>query len=144
MTIKTTISINGIAVKAKFPDNYFRSRNNDNCCCCNDVRVYCEVHVPAGAAIQIETINGNLILAGISKEIRAKTISGFIDMAAPSTVKADMQFKTVTGTVYTNFALNTEDVRHSGPTDFTSSLNGGGYPVDLETISGNIYFRKLE
>ncbi len=137
---------NEITIRAKFPEDYFRSRqgNNSCCSCCDDIRVYCEVHIPTGAGLHIETINGDLILAGVSKEIHAKTISGFIDMAAPSALKADMQFKTVTGTVFTNFMLNTGTSQHSGPTNFSASLNGGGNPIELETISGNIYFRKIE
>ena len=134
---------NEVNVKAKFPDTEW-SKNRNNNCCCVTTDIYCEIHIPSNARISVETINGNLILAGNSKDMRVKTISGFIDLTAPSDLKADMEFKTITGTVYTNFALNLNSPHHSGPTEFATRLNGGGNPIDLETISGNIYFRKSE
>ncbi|HLF33352.1 MAG TPA: hypothetical protein VI583_03885 [Cyclobacteriaceae bacterium] len=130
-----------IEVSAKMPEKEFWSdKNND--CCCNRMNVFCEIHIPENARYSVETINGNLILAGKGPDIRAKTISGFIDMTVPGTSGADLEFKTITGTVYTNFELKSPGKRHSGMTDFDLSVNGGGRPVSLETISGNIYLRK--
>jgi len=134
---------NEVNVKAKFADKEWPGNRNNNCCCVT-TDIYCEVHIPANARVSVETINGNLILSGNSKDMHIKTISGFIDLSAPSNLKADMEFKTITGTVYTNFALNIGSSHHSGPTNFNTSLNGGGIPIDLETISGNIYFRRSE
>ena len=134
---------NAIRISSEM-DDYLKNSSNKRNCCCNNIEVYCELHIPANARLSIETINGDLIFTGSPKELHAKTISGFIDLTAPGNLKADMDFKTVTGTIYTNFALNTGTPKRSVTTDFSTSLNGGGNPVNLETISGNIYFRKAE
>jgi DUF4097 and DUF4098 domain-containing protein YvlB len=81
---------------------------------------------------------------GNPRELHAKSISGFIDLTAPENLKADMDFKTITGIVYTNFTMNTGDSKRSATTNFSTSINGGGNPINLETISGNIYFRKAD
>ena len=125
-------------------DDYLKKSPSSGNCCCNNIRVYCELHIPADARLSIETINGDLILTRNTKELHAKTISGFIDLTAPGNLKADMDFKTITGTVYTNFALNTGASKRAAITNFSTSLNGGGNPINLETISGNIYFRKVD
>lgn len=125
-------------------DDYLKNSSNKRNCCCNEIKVYCELHIPANARLSIETINGDLILTRNPRELHAKTISGFIDLTAPGNLKADMGFKTITGKVYTNFAMNTGANKRSATTNFSTSLNGGGNPMNLETISGNIYFRKAE
>ena len=136
-------SDNAIRISSEM-DDYLKNSSNNRNCCCNNIEVYCELHIPANARLSIETINGDLIFTGSPKELHAKTISGFIDLTAPGNLKADMDFKTVTGTIYTNFALNTGTPKRSVTTDFSTSLNGGGNPVNLETISGNIYLRKAK
>lgn len=133
---------NNIDITAKFPEEDFWSKNHNSCCL--KIEIYCELHVPYNAPLSLETINGNLILTKSTKELHLKTISGFIDFSAPADLKADMRFKTVTGLVYTNFDLSKSARDHSGPTRFSFSLNGGRFPMELETISGNIYFRKLD
>ena len=125
-------------------DDYLKNHSNSRNCCCNNIHVYCELHVPANARLSIETINGDLIFTGNPKELHAKTISGFIDLTAPGNLKADMNFKTITGIVYTDFGLEAGTMKRSATTNFSTSLNGGGNPMNLETISGNIYFRKAE
>ncbi len=134
----------GLSIKAKLSEKDAKERFRNCDCCCNDMQIYCEVHVPARAAISVETINGNIILSGMGNDIHVKTISGFIDLTAPSDLKADMEFKTISGMVFTDFALHPSNQHHSGPTDFITSLNGGGNTVNLQTISGNIYFRKSD
>jgi hypothetical protein len=132
-----------IQVKAKLKTKELSSKNREDCCC-NQIEVYCEIRIPENAGYSVETINGNLILAGKGPDIRAKTISGFIDMTVPRGTGADLEFNTITGTVYTNFDMKPVADRHSGITNFDLSVNGGGRPVSLETISGNIYLRKGE
>ena len=137
-------SSSDVEIDSKLDDEKGSWSRNGKDCCCWQSEVYCVVYVPASAGYSIESINGDLILTGHAPNIKAKTISGFIDLTASPDLKADMEFKTITGIVYTNFALNVAGDGHSGPTDFTSSLNGGGVPINLETISGNIYFRKAD
>ena len=127
-----------VEITGRFRENYFRGRNN----CCNETDIFWEIHIPERVDFNIETINGNITIDGVTERIRAKSISGFIDLAAPADRNADIKFSTITGTIYTNHELAT-DRSHSGvPTVIRQNLNKGGSPVYLETISGDIFFRK--
>jgi hypothetical protein len=127
-----------VFIRSKLKDEYFNSRD----CCCNETDIYWQVYLPEKAAFNIETINGNITIDGITGEIHAKSISGFIDLSAPEERQADLKFSTISGTIYTNHELVAER-SHSGiPVVIRESLNKGGSPVILETISGDIFFRK--
>lgn len=129
---------NSAIINGKFKDDYFKGRNN----CCTETDIYWEIYLPERVTINVETINGNITIDGITDEIRAKSISGFIDLTAPSNRKANIRFSTISGTIYTNHELVAEN-RYSGiPSVIRQNLNDGGSPVTLETISGDIFFRK--
>ena len=131
---------NSLVINGKFKDNYFKGRNN----CCTVTDIYWMIYIPERVAFNIETINGNITIDGITDEIRAKSISGFIDLAAPSDRKADIKFSTITGTIYTDHKLVSEWRPTGIPSVIREDLNKGGSPVTLETISGDIFFRKSE
>jgi DUF4097 and DUF4098 domain-containing protein YvlB len=104
-----------------------------------------EVYIPENADFSVETINGNIIITGNTAEIRAKSISGFIDLAVTPQRKADVKMRTITGTMYSNIELNTMSrrIKQVGGGTVSAQLNGGGGKgIELETISGNIFFRK--
>lgn len=123
------------------------SRNGDNNCNCCRSEIYHDVFIPENADISIETINGNITITGTIAGIRAHTISGFIDLAVPLQRKADLKLNTITGNMYSDLDLQTESGKMKrvggGTPSMTTRLNGGGgKPIDLETISGNIFLRK--
>ncbi len=129
---------NTIAVNAKFKDKYFKGKNN----CCNESDIFWQVFIPEKTRFSIETIDANVTITGNTKEINVKSISGYIDLAVPSDKQADLDFSTISGTMYSNqeLALNK---KHSGvPSKITEKFNNGGAPIRLETISGDIFFRK--
>jgi hypothetical protein len=131
---------NSVIINAKFKDDYFKGRNN----CCTVTDIFWEVYIPERTAFNLETINANITIGGITDEIHAKSISGFIDLAAPSDRRANIRFSTISGTIYTNHELVGEN-RYSGiPSVIRQNLNDGGSPVTLETISGDIFFRKTD
>ena len=118
--------------------------NNDCNCSCRS-EIWHEVYIPEGADISVETINGNIVLSGNIAGIRAHTISGFIDLALAPERKADLKLNTISGTMYSNFDFPAEtgSLRKVGGHSITTQINGGGgTPIDLETISGNIFLRK--
>ncbi len=144
-----------INVSAKLEtDNIRRPRkdsgdnHNENCCwCCNNVRtkIFHEVYVPENVDFSVETINGNIIIAGNTAEIRARSISGFIDLAIAPDRKAEVKMHTISGTMYSNIDLipANRHIKQVGGGSISAQLNGGGSKsIDLETISGNIFFRK--
>jgi len=122
------------------------NRNGDcNCNCSCQTTIYHDVYVPENADISVETINGNIILTGKIAGIRAYTISGYIDLAISPERKADLMLGTISGTLYSNvdFPVEAGKLRRVGGNSVTTRLNGGGgKPIELKTISGNIFLRK--
>ena len=136
---------NRIDVTAKFDDKNKRSGYNDSChCCCNyNSKIYWDVYIPEQATFSVETIDGNITITGNTKAIKAHSISGFIDLSFASSRKADLKMSTISGTIYTDLAINKPSERRGG-NQVNSELNGGGESVELETISGDIFLRKAE
>jgi len=134
-----------LEVRAKFDEDKSKRNWNDSChCCCNyRSKIYWDVYIPENAAFSVETIDGNIIINGQTDEIKAHTISGFIDLVFASSRKADLKMSTISGTIYTNLAIS-KPKGHRGGNEISSEYNGGGKRVDLETISGDIFLRKAE
>jgi hypothetical protein len=129
---------NTVGIKARFKDNYLKGKNN----CCNKTDIFWEVYVPEKAEFSIETINGNITITGQTEKIKVKSISGYIDLTVPGTRKADIDFSTISGTIYSNHNLALNKMNSGIPTKIYEKMNDGGSPVKLETISGDIFFRK--
>ena len=129
-----------VVVKANFRDKYFKGKNN----CCNKTDIFWQVYIPDKTKFLIETINADITITGQTSGINVKTISGYIDVAVPSYKKADLDFSTVSGKMYSNLEMS-PDRLHSGiPSRIIDKLNNGGDPIKLETISGDIFFRKSD
>ncbi len=112
-----------------------------------DFDVFYEITVPSNAKITLETITGNIEGKGLMGSLDFKTISGDIDITYPVNGKADLDLKTISGEMYTDFDFTknneaSEYKHHYISSEFEYELNGGGNDVELNTISGNIYFRK--
>ncbi|MFM9910956.1 MAG: DUF4097 family beta strand repeat-containing protein [Chitinophagaceae bacterium] len=130
-----------IEVRAKFETDRKTSYNDPNCCNYRSAIIW-EVMIPENAPFEVETINGDIIIVGKTDEIKAHTISGFIDLSVPIDRKADFKLSTITGTVYSDILNQSNSKKHSNYSDICDSYNGGGKQVNLKTISGNIYLRK--
>jgi DUF4097 and DUF4098 domain-containing protein YvlB len=137
-----------VLVRSKFVDNEVRrQRRHDSCNCdCNNYRskIYVDVYIPEGAPFSVKTIDGNLIISGKTDEIQANSISGFIDLTMAPEHKADIRLNTITGTIYSNLAFNESASHKSRSGNVDEEYNGGGKPIELKTISGNIFLRKEE
>ena len=118
-------------------DNY---KEDVNCKC---LKVSYEVYAPQHAILNLETISGDIELLNFRGEIRVKTISGFVDFSLQANAKSDVQFKSVTGEIYTDFDINLDKGSTAYSKKVNTSINGGGSKISLETISGDIYFRKI-
>lgn len=129
---------NTIVVDANFKDKYFKGKNN----CCNETDIYWMVYIPEKSKFSIETINANITITGLTNEMKVKSISGYIDLTEPSGKQADLDFSTISGRMYSNHEFNLSK-QHSGiPYKIAEKLNNGGELIRLETISGDIFFRK--
>jgi len=127
-----------VGIKANFKKDYFKDRDD----CCNESEIYWQVFIPERTPFFLETINGNVTIVGRTDEMKVKSISGFIDLAVPQTIKADLELSTITGTVYTNHDLTADQDYKTGPSVIKEKLNDGGTPITLGTISGDIFLRK--
>lgn len=145
MVFDQTGSTINVSAKLEFKCKDSTHKNNCNCCCCSNSQIFHEVYIPENADFSVETINGNIVITGNTAEIRAKSISGFIDLAVAPQRKADVKLRTITGTMYSNIELSSTSrrIKQVGGGSVSAELNGGGGKViNLETISGNIFFRK--
>jgi hypothetical protein len=136
---------NTIAVLAKIKkEESGKHWSNKRNCCCIESHIYCDVFIPENANFSVESINGNITITGKTAAVRAKSISGFIDLAVDPARKADLKLNTVTGTVYTDLAVNSSRSSRIVGTNISDLVNGGGKPISLETVSGDIFLRKVE
>ena len=141
-------SSSAISIKSKFEfekgKNCCGTSTNCNCNCNCESHITCVVYIPEHADFSVETIDGNISILRKTAQIRAHTISGFIDISLDPSTKAGLKMNTISGTMYSDFDFQSEKgLRHRGGSSIETVLNGGGdKSIDLETISGNIFFRK--
>jgi len=126
-----------VVIKAGIKEEYFK----ENQCCCKGMITW-NVMIPENTPFNVETINGNITVTGKTTEISAKSISGFIDWEVTPGRKADLEMKTISGTMYSDLALGSQSGNNGIPQVISEDLNGGGIPVKLETISGDIFCRE--
>jgi hypothetical protein len=127
-----------VRIKACFDEDFFDGRKNN----CIETLITWELYIPENTFFTIETIDGNIIIDGMTSDIKAKTISGFIDWTVKPDLKADLKLKTISGRFYSNLDNISDDRCNTFPPVLTGKMNNGGYLVELETISGDIFCRK--
>ncbi|HTR27851.1 MAG TPA: hypothetical protein VMH27_01175 [Puia sp.] len=148
ITGKLVSHCNNFHSRRKSADSSRRPAGDDSDCCCNcgcETYITHEIYIPENTDFSVETINGNIVIAGNTAEIRAHTISGYIDLTMAPEKAVALRMRTISGTMYSNFDLGGNDrgARRLGGGSVDAHLNGsGGKAIDLETISGDIFFRK--
>ena len=160
-SIKTNNSSGELKLYSDF-GNYFKNKwkdkNRHNCNSTTEINYV--VIVPKNVNLKIKSISGSVsidsfkgdlvtdLISGdvtIKKydgELRLKTISGALDVTVS---KANLNAKSLTGTIYSDleFDKNTSSKSYNGSHNRVSKkINGGTAPLEMETISGNIYIRK--
>lgn len=110
-----------------------------------------EISIPQNANLIITSISGNIDIDYFSGNVEVRTISGFVDVEFPAKLGADLNFKTISGAIYTDFDVNVTapntkkflfDINSVG--NLQGKINNGGQKIALNSISGNIYLRKKE
>ena len=141
-----------------------------------------EVTVPAGTALRITTLSGDIDLSGLSGPITAKTVSGDlllsnlsgpltvrsvsgdvklsnlasaaveattvsgdVDLSWPPAAAAALSMKTITGEVYADPAVTFSNLKARSYVGYElhgSYGSGTGPLVRLESVSGDVFFRK--
>lgn len=107
------------------------------------IKVRYELVLPQNALVDLKTISGNIEVKGFEGELRAKTISGFVDVTLEPSHQTKLKFRSVTGEIYTDFDIELDRNSNSYSKNLSTEINGGGKGIIfLETVSGNIFFRK--
>ncbi|GAA4377515.1 hypothetical protein [Hymenobacter koreensis] len=110
---------------------------------CSNVDV--EIEVPEGVSLRVNTISGNIEASGLTGQLEAKSISGFVDVTWSAGQGAEVAFKTITGEVYTDQDIAFTNRKPGVPMvgyEVRGSLGKTGPLVRLESISNDVYFRK--
>jgi hypothetical protein len=128
---------NTLLVSAKFKENYSGGKNY----CCNNSNIYWQIFIPEKTGFSIETIDANVTITGQTRDMRVKSISGYIDLAEPANKQADLDFSTISGMMYSNHNLSLNKKNSGVHLKINEKLNNGGDLIKLETISGDIFFR---
>lgn len=145
-------------IKTDFDKNFMRKERESGWFWCNEcdsllnagvrnsacycMRLEYEIVLPAGTALELETISGDIEVRGHNGPIRAKTISGFVDIDRTANTAANLEFKSVTGEIFTDFGIKLNENSTAYSKKVVTSINGGGNSVRAESVSGDIYFRK--
>jgi hypothetical protein len=123
---------------------YRKSENKEGYVICSEIKY--TLFVPANNDIAIETISGNIELVDLGGPIRAKSISGFVDISWPSAKAANFSMETVSGEAYTDIDelqfTNKKDHIPLVGYEIKANIGSGGPAVSLESVSGNIYLRE--
>ena len=113
--------------------------SGENCTC---LEVSYEIQLPSSAELKLETISGDIEIRDFEGKTQAKTISGYVDLGLSTRANRDISFKSVTGEIYTDFDVALDKDSSPWSKKLNASLNGGGGLISLETVSGDIFFRK--
>lgn len=114
--------------------------NNQDCYC---LEFSYEIFAPSNVVLDVKTISGDIEIPDWQGGIKAKSISGFIDLSLSSKSRKDLNVKSVTGEIYTDLeAVRLDEKSTSYSKKINTSLNGGGNLVQLQTVSGDIFLRK--
>lgn len=160
-SIETEKSSGALKLTSDFGD-YFKNKWDDkrrnNCNSTTDIGYV--VTVPKNITLNIKSISGSVsidnfqgdlitdLISGdvtIKKyngELRLKTISGALDVTVS---KAKLSAKSLTGTIYSDLEFdqgNSEKSYNNSHNRVSKQIKGGTIPLEMETISGNIYIRK--
>ncbi|MGD8427546.1 MAG: hypothetical protein PVH63_07930 [Balneolaceae bacterium] len=113
---------------------------------CSKIRY--EIYVPENADLNVESISSDIELVNLAGPIRAKSISGFVDLSWPSDKSANIAMKTISGEAYTDLENITFDnkKRHIPIVGYElrGNIGSGGPHISLESVSGNIYLRRVQ
>jgi hypothetical protein len=118
------------------------SRNGENYYVCSTINY--EVYLPKKAEVSLETINGNIWISSVNGAIKAKTISGFVEVNWPKGKGGNIGMKTITGEVYSDLDIAFKNKKQKNPIVgylLEGTVYGGGPEVRLESISNNVYIR---
>jgi Putative adhesin len=124
-------------------NRFVNDKENEDFGVCSDINF--EIFVPTQTDLNLETISGDIELNGeFTNHLSVKSISGFVDMSWAGSLGANLEMKTITGEVYSDFEIAFENKQEFTNVGYLlkGKLNGGGKQLHLESISGDVFLRK--
>lgn len=107
--------------------------------------------------IDLKAVTGPVVLSTISGDINIdfgsysankpssiNSISGDIDITLPEKTEAQVELSTINGSFFSDFEVKQTDknLNRIGGNQLSFDLNGGGFKLDITTVTGNVYLRK--
>lgn len=107
-------------------------------------RITYEIFVPKNAKLNVNTYSGDIHLIGLTGEIFAKSLSGFVDMNWDTSKAASVTLKSISGEVYSDLNVDFYNRKKNPYVGYAlkGKFKGGGTSLHLESISNNVYLRK--
>ncbi|MDW7692162.1 hypothetical protein R9C00_14525 [Flammeovirgaceae bacterium SG7u.111] len=105
-----------------------------------------ELKIPKNTILEIASINADVELRGVSSVAKVKTINGFVDMDWLEKAGADISLKTINGEVYSDMDISFPNFKKYPIVGYElqGKYKQGGTKLQLETINGDIFFRKAK
>lgn len=80
------------------------------------------------------------------------SVNGYVDITLPKNVAADLQLHTVNGEAYTDWEIDVDKnasaampvIANMNMFNIEGTINGGGVPISIQSVNGDIYLRKKE
>lgn len=110
---------------------------------CSDISI--EVFLPKGTELFLESVVADVLISGEYKELDLKTVTGDIDLTWSVDHGADLEMKTVNGSIYTDFDLSNKKDKGLpiiSSHDMKTVYKDGGRFLKIETVTSDIFFRK--
>lgn len=109
-----------------------------------ELHINFEVLMPKSSNLSVKSINGDVIIQNLHKEVDIDCTSGFIDFAIPKKKAMNFNIYSVTGELYSDLDLKPIDSKKSyyGSTKKYYLINDEGENIKLKSISGDIFIRK--
>ncbi|MFN8254082.1 MAG: DUF4097 family beta strand repeat-containing protein [Bacteroidales bacterium] len=144
--------------KIKVPDN-FALKIESGCERSTDIDIRNmknELEITNCQGIKLTNVTGPLVLSSISgdieivynespgKPVNINSVSGEVDVTLPSKTPVDIEMKTISGAIYSDFDFPTDkgSMKQIAGSTIKHGLNGGGVSFKIIAVSGNIYLRK--
>ena len=116
-----------------------------------------EIEIKTCYSIFLRDVSGPLVLSSVTggidieytsvnkdKPVSINSVSGNIDLTIPAQSPADLDMRSITGSVSSDFDFPTGDgdMKQVGGKTYTYALNGGGVDYTIVSVSGNINLMK--
>lgn len=78
------------------------------------------------------------------------SVNGFVDVTLPKETAADLQLHSVNGEAYTDWEIDVDDeasaavpvIANMNMFNIEGTINGGGIPISIQSVNGDIFLRK--